>query len=84
MMRAVAPATFPHTLDGLLLGLIVLLVTPVIRVSVSVFAFALQDDQTHEIITGLVRAFSIFGMGPWLARARWRSRRRGRHSSCWC
>lgn len=84
LMGAAAPATFPHTLLGLVLGLsqfdplsivvlglILLLATPVLRVAVSVFAFVIEDDQTYVIITGLVLAiliFSIFGMGYWLGK----------------
>ena len=84
LMGAAAPATFPHTLLGLVLGLsqfdplsivvlglILLLATPVLRVAVSVFAFVIEDDQTDVIITGLVLAiliFSIVGMGYWLGK----------------
>ncbi|MGC8469575.1 MAG: TSUP family transporter [Acetobacteraceae bacterium] len=76
---------FPHTLAGLarglshgqplaivVLGLLVLLATPVLRVGVSVVAFALEGDRTFVAITLFVLAvllFSIFGVGAWLGRA---------------
>jgi uncharacterized membrane protein YfcA/uncharacterized membrane protein len=52
-------------------GLLVLLATPVLRVAVSIIAFAMDEDRTYVIITALVLTillFSIFGVGPWLAR----------------
>ncbi len=73
--------TYPDTLGGLLqglaqgmplaivtFGLIILLATPVIRVAVSIMAFALEGDRTYVFITTLVLAillFSIFGVGSW-------------------
>jgi uncharacterized membrane protein len=58
---------FPHSLgavfDGLahwdarsviVLGLLVLLMTPVLRVAVSIFAFALEHDWRYVIITSIV------------------------------
>jgi uncharacterized protein len=77
--------TFPDTLqavvaglaDGnplaiVVLGLLILLATPVVRVAVSIAAFAIEEDRTYVIITTLVLAillFSIFGVGAWLGRA---------------
>ena len=74
--------TFPDTLravmGGLLhgnplavvvLGLLILLATPVLRVAVSIVAFAIEEDRTYIFITTLVLAillFSIFGVGAWL------------------
>jgi len=74
--------TFPDTLravaSGLLdgnplavvvLGLLILLATPVLRVAVSIIAFAIEEDRTYVMITTLVLAillFSIFGVGAWL------------------
>ncbi len=76
--------TFPDTLQAVVggvltgnplavvvLGLLILLATPVLRVAVSVIAFALEEDRTYVIITSLVLAillFSIFGVGAWLGR----------------
>ena len=70
---------FPDTLAGvmnglmhgdsvsiIMLGLVILLATPVLRVAVSIFAFAIEEDRTYVIITSLVLAillFSIFGIG---------------------
>jgi uncharacterized membrane protein YfcA len=78
------PATFPDTLAqvsaGLraaepmaivTTGLLVLLATPVLRVTVSIVAFAIERDRTYVIITAIVLAillFSIFGIGPYLGR----------------
>lgn len=65
-------ATFPHTLGtlwvGLLgfhpqaiitLGLLLLIVTPVLRVAVSAIAFELEHDSTYVLITLLVLAILI-------------------------
>ena len=73
--------TYPDTLGGLLqglaqgrplaivtLGLVLLLATPVIRVAVSIIAFALEGDRAYVFITALVLAillFSIFSVGSW-------------------
>ncbi|MGH7042961.1 MAG: TSUP family transporter [Acetobacteraceae bacterium] len=74
------PDTLPTVLAGLLdgeplaivvLGLLILLATPVARVAVSIVAFAIEEDRTYVIITTLVLAillFSIFGIGAWLGR----------------
>jgi uncharacterized membrane protein len=61
------PEAFPHSLaavlaglahaDGLaiiVLGLLILLATPVIRVAVSIVAFALEGDRLYVAITALV------------------------------
>ncbi len=74
--------SYPDTLGGLfhglvkgdplsivMSGLIILLATPVIRVAVSIVAFALEKDDTYVVITGivlLILLFSIFGVGAWL------------------
>ena len=63
---------FPHTLDevwsGLLLlhpqavitlGLLLLLATPVVRVFASIFAFALEHDRRYVAITTLVLAILL-------------------------
>ncbi|EQD39961.1 membrane protein containing DUF1634, partial [mine drainage metagenome] len=50
-------------------GLLVLLATPVLRVAVSIVAFAIEKDRTYIIITAIVLAillFSIFGIGTYL------------------
>ncbi len=74
------PDTLPAVLTGLahgnalaivMLGLIILLATPVVRVAVSIAAFAIEEDRTYVIITTLVLAillFSIFGIGAVLGR----------------
>jgi uncharacterized membrane protein YfcA len=78
------PATFPDTLGevgaGLksaepmaivTTGLLILLATPVLRVAVSIVAFAIEKDRTYVIITAIVLAillFSIFGIGAYLGR----------------
>ena len=52
-------------------GLLVLLATPVLRVAVSIVAFAIEKDRTYIIITAIVLAillFSIFGIGAYLGR----------------
>jgi uncharacterized membrane protein YfcA len=70
---------FPDTLSGvinglmhgdsvsiIMLGLVILLATPVLRVAVSIIAFAIEEDRTYVIITSVVLAillFSIFGVG---------------------
>jgi uncharacterized membrane protein len=64
--------TFPHTLsevkDGLLtlhpqafitLGLLLLIATPVIRVTASIFAFAKEDDRRYVVITTVVLAILL-------------------------
>ncbi len=53
-------------------GLLILLATPVMRVAVSIAAFAIEEDRTYVLITSLVLAillFSIFGVGAWLGRS---------------
>lgn len=72
------PVTLPGVVHGILaanplavvvLGLLVLLATPVLRVAVSIVAFAIEEDRTYVIITCIVLAvllFSIFGVGSWL------------------
>ena len=76
--------TFPDTLQAVLrgvlagnalaivvLGLLILLATPVLRVAVSIAAFAIEEDRTYVVITTLVLAilmFSIFGVGTWVGR----------------
>ena len=52
-------------------GLLVLLATPVLRVAVSIAAFAIEKDRTYVIITAIVLAillFSIFGIGSYMGR----------------
>jgi uncharacterized membrane protein len=62
-----AGAAFPHTLGGvvsglahgdalaiIVLGLLVLLATPVVRVAVSIIAFGLERDWRYVAITSLV------------------------------
>ncbi|MGH7069957.1 MAG: DUF1634 domain-containing protein, partial [Acetobacteraceae bacterium] len=59
--------TYPDTLRSLLAGLIagnpisvivfglmILLATPVVRVAVSIVAFAIEEDRTYVVITSLV------------------------------
>ena len=74
------PSTLPEVVNGVgagdplsvvIVGLLVLLATPVLRVAVSIIAFALEEDRTYVIITAIVLAillFSIFGVGAWLGR----------------
>ena len=84
LLGQVPPATFPDSLaevcSGLkaaepmaviTAGLLVLLATPVLRVVVSIVAFAIEKDRTYVIITSIVLAillFSIFGIGAYLGR----------------
>jgi uncharacterized membrane protein len=62
-----AAAVFPHTLkdvftgvahgDGsaiIMVGLLLLIATPVLRVAISIFAFAFQRDRIFVIITSIV------------------------------
>jgi uncharacterized membrane protein len=72
--RLTAPgAAFPHTLNGVLeglgaasgqaivmLGLLVLIATPVLRVAVSIFAFVYQEDWLFMGITALVLLLLLF------------------------
>jgi len=74
------PDTLRRLLAGLLaldplaiivLGLMILLATPVVRVAVSIVAFAIEEDRTYVMITSLVLVillFSIFGVGGWLGQ----------------
>jgi uncharacterized membrane protein YfcA/uncharacterized membrane protein len=53
-------------------GLIILIATPLLRVAVSIVAFAIEEDRTYVIITSLVLMillFSIFGVSAWLGHA---------------
>ncbi len=77
-------STYPDTLRDLfsgltkgdplsiiVLGLMILLATPVARVAVSIAAFAIEEDRTYVVITSLVLViliFSIFGVGDWLGQ----------------
>jgi uncharacterized membrane protein len=69
---------FPHTLSGvgaglahgnpvavIVLGLLVLLATPVARVAVSIIAFALERDWRYVVITSIVLVILLvsFGLG---------------------
>lgn len=73
-----ADGTFPRTLawlaDGLVhlqgqavivLGLLLLIATPVLRVAVSIFGFALEKDRAYAIITSVVLVLLLisFGLG---------------------
>jgi uncharacterized membrane protein YfcA/uncharacterized membrane protein len=82
--RAALPATFPDTLPAVLsgslqgnplaiviLGLLILLATPLARVTVSIAAFAIERDRLYIIITSIVLTillFGIFGVGAWLGQ----------------
>ena len=84
LLGRVPPTTFPDTLAEVGIGLkaaepmaivtaglLVLLATPVLRVVVSIAAFAIEKDRTYVIITTIVLAillFSIFGVGAYLGR----------------
>ena len=80
LLHPTFPDTLPAVVKGVaaadplavaVLGLLVLLATPVLRVAVSIVAFALEEDRTYVIITTLVLAillFSVFGVGSWLGR----------------
>jgi uncharacterized membrane protein len=63
---------FPHTVGAtleslmalrgqgfILVGLLVLLITPVMRVAVSIVAFAIQKDRAFTIITTIVLAILL-------------------------
>ncbi len=73
-LSAVVINRFPHTAasvwDGLValqpqsvitLGLLLLIATPVLRVAVSVIAFALERDRRYVVITLIVLAILIIG-----------------------
>lgn len=79
--RAVSPALLPHSLGAvllglqhgdplavILLGLLVLLATPVVRVAVSIITFVLEGDRVYAGITTLVLLIlgSSFALGPLL------------------
>jgi uncharacterized membrane protein len=62
-----APSSFPHTLSGVvdgvlagsgpavvMLGLMVLVITPVLRVAVSIALFAIERDRKFVVITSFV------------------------------
>jgi uncharacterized membrane protein len=66
------PANFPHTLGDMLrgiaqlrgqsiiiLGLVLLIATPVLRVAVSIVAFAIQKDRIYVLITSIVLALLL-------------------------
>ncbi|MGH7119896.1 MAG: TSUP family transporter [Acetobacteraceae bacterium] len=60
-----------NPLSIIVLGLMILLATPVARVAVSIVAFAIEEDRTYVVITSLVLLiliFSIFGVGDWLGQ----------------
>jgi uncharacterized membrane protein len=63
MIANIYPHSVDQTLAGLahgtpqaimVLGLLILLATPVVRVAVSIVAFALEHDWTYVVITALV------------------------------
>ena len=84
LLGRLPPTTFPDTLAevsaGLraanpvaivTAGLLILLATPVLRVAVSIAAFAIEKDRTYVTITAIVLVillFSIFGIGSYLGR----------------
>jgi uncharacterized membrane protein len=62
-----APVTYPHSLDGIVqqlgrgqplalvaLGLLLLLLTPIVRVAISILVFALERDWLYTVITIVV------------------------------
>lgn len=76
--RAPSITAFPHTLPAvatglahgdplaiIVLGLLVLLITPVARVAVSIIAFAVERDWRYVVITSLVLLILLisFGLG---------------------
>ncbi len=79
-----AGSTFPDTVSGvsagllagrpmaiISAGLLLLVATPVLRVAVSIVAFAIEKDRAYVLITALVLAIlltSIFGIGTHVAR----------------
>lgn len=67
--------TFPHTIPAVFqglahaqplaivaLGLLVLLATPVLRVAVSILAFAVEHDRTYVVVTTIVLATLLFSI----------------------
>ena len=56
----------------IMLGLLILLATPLARVTVSIAAFAIERDRLYIIITSIVLTiftlFGIFGVGAWLGQ----------------
>lgn len=68
------PYMFPHTLSTIwhgvvalqpqafiVLGLLLLIATPVLRVAVSIIAFALEHDRRYVLITCVVLAILVMG-----------------------
>jgi len=43
-------------------GLVILIATPVARVALTLFAFAIQRDRTYVLLTALVLALLLFGL----------------------
>jgi uncharacterized membrane protein len=60
-------ATLPHPQALILLGLIVLIATPVARVVFSLVAFGLERDRVYMSITLMVLAILLYSLGTsWL------------------
>ncbi|SPE26732.1 conserved membrane hypothetical protein [Candidatus Sulfopaludibacter sp. SbA3] len=60
-------ATLPHPQALILLGLLILIVTPVARVVFSLVAFALERDRVYMAITLTVLAILFYSLGTsWL------------------
>ncbi len=62
---------FPSPLSLISVGLLLLLLTPIIRVAVSILAFAAEHDRAYVAITAAVLAvllFSVLVLGPILGR----------------
>jgi uncharacterized membrane protein len=58
-----ALATLPHPQALILLGLLILIVTPVARVAFSLVAFALEHDRVYMAITLTVLAILLYSLG---------------------
>ena len=62
-----ALATLPHPQALILLGLLILIVTPVARVVFSLVAFALEQDRLYVVFTLTVLLILLYSLGTsWL------------------
>ncbi len=62
-----ALATLPHPQALILLGLLILIATPVARVAFSLVAFAIEGDRLYVVFTLTVLAILLYSLGTaWL------------------
>ena len=60
-LRSLAPLTTPQLV--ILIGLLILIATPVARVVFSLVAFALERDRVYMGITGVVLTVLVYSLG---------------------